>query len=194
MKTKPLSWFLTIFLSIIYFPASIYLIYNRATFGNLKSLSTSAKILKYSGLFNAFIGLSGLFLVQEQLITYLVMLLIGIFMLIKAKTMKENSDYFANYFTLITQNKIYKFNELASIVTGKTPEEVAIDINTMVTIGYFSDFYVEQLSNSNVNFETEPFNIPNQRTNKNCPGCGANLILTSGKISECEYCGTKITA
>lgn len=130
---------------------------------------------------------------------------------------RRMGSVFKEYIELIVNQEVRKI-EMICEITGKSYTEVYNDVEEMIEKGYFKRAYINDrheiifgikegektILDEIEDMFDEPGRIldemegaseaPAQKrmTVVKCKGCGANNEVVVGRVSECEYCGSKI--
>ncbi len=127
----------------------------------------------------------------------LIFLVPGIILIISGANLKKKCDKYNAYLNFINLNKDLSLEKIA-YATSNSIENVAEDLQTMVSEGYIANAYVDMQNRCLVIKTNAPITIANKHITPpkqhtvSCPSCGANNTLTEGQVCECEYCGAPL--
>ncbi|MEG0327205.1 MAG: hypothetical protein RR565_02340 [Erysipelothrix sp.] len=124
------------------------------------------------------------------IIIFLIALGLGIVYTITKRNLMTKK--YKNYHHIIYQEEIYDLAGIAKY-TEQSEDTVFDDVQELIKKGYFNFIRINPLTNT-----LDGAYIKSQREKikhgiVRCMGCGANNEVTENKISECEYCGRKLT-
>ncbi len=133
----------------------------------------------------------------------------GLRMLYRAKKMRINGLRYQKYIQIVINGRVTYIDNIASAIPV-TPEIALKDLQDMINIGYFENAYLDlgrrELVWANMrggiypNYQMHPviMNAPRVQEVKiekkvvACRNCGANNQITTGRVFECEFCGSLI--
>lgn len=207
MEKKTIGWGWIVFWCFFFPPAGLFLgirklIVERASVksGNIKALfiigGTSILIAMTNVLNMGIENRSNAGLSRSMFLIF------GIFMCCRAIKTKRNAARYKKYADIVVNKKVNNIDNIASVV-GSSYKVVEKELQKMIDIGYLKDAYIQQGSHEIFlrQFQSGPVTYTNNTEAKQtapktvavrCPGCGANNVVTVGKVSECEYCGTPL--
>lgn len=197
---KKLSWGWIIFWIVVFWPVGLYLA--------IKRMSLRPKAITIAFIAWSLIGTAGLLLLVEfsagvdaaETTFILIMGISGILLLRKSFSIKKDAVRYERYIDIINGG-VLDIDSIASTVA--LPYNVVIkDLHKMLELEYLEYAYIDN-GNRKIVFGQQildPHFIHNTPSNQaheetksvRCPGCGAHNVITVGKVTECEYCGTPI--
>jgi hypothetical protein len=118
------------------------------------------------------------------------------------RRLKRKGLKYKKYIDLVVNSGIMDIETLSNLMS-KPYEEVYSDIEEMIEKGYFKRTYINDkhqivIVSSKVNdvpLDSSSSNSDEREIRKvvvRCSACGANNEVGINKVSECEYCGSKI--
>ena len=135
----------------------------------------------------------------------LIFLLGGILLLRKAKKIKKQAGIYRKYIDIVVNCGEKSIDNIAGAV-GLQYDIVTKDLQNMINIGYLKNAYIHQANREILIGQVAQPQVHqiNQQINQQilkpiqpkavrCSGCGANNIVSTSGICECEYCGTPLT-
>jgi hypothetical protein len=210
MKKKTTSWGWIIFWLIVFWPVGLILIIKKLSEDKSAIMSGKSGAASVVGWILTAIGalflLSGLSASEGSVIVLALFFLAGgILLLRKAQGNKKTAAIYKKYIDIIVNNGESSIDNIAGAV-GLGYDKVAADLQKMIDIGY--------LKNAYINVSTREIIIPRsvpspelvpqaagsnaapvaQKLVIRCPACGANATVVSGSVTECEYCGSPLSA
>jgi hypothetical protein len=216
-KSGEPSWGLVVFFIICFFPVGFYLLHKKLTADKI-NFSRCVKVNKVYGWTFIALGVFGIFStatdtqefsmkVQNIIFHIIFWGGIGYLFLSKAKRLIKKSELFQKYNSAIGMNYISDIDAIAKVVSVNYNKAVK-DLQEMITYGYFGDGYINQAQRElvvpyrKVNYtrvehvQIQPeAPIPQEAPKPTikvvaCSSCGANNTVTTGIVSECEFCGS----
>jgi hypothetical protein len=211
-EKKSTGWGWIIFWLIIFWPVGLFLIIRKLSTDKSALMSGKTGTITVIGWILAVIG--GLALIGSDfdfgtIVVGAALLAGGIVLIRKANQTKTMAAKYKKYIDFVVNQNIKSIDHIAASV-GLPYETTAKELQDMINLGYL---------HGSINHETREIllvqNVPvqmvqnavsgiasgvasafqtNTTTTARCPGCGANNVVTTGKITECEYCGTPISA
>lgn len=217
---KGMRWRWIILWLVIFWPVGLFLLIRKMTAdksvlmsGKTRPLIVVAWVLIVVGV----VGILGSFDTSSDssgtespagtIILGLSMIAGGVILLRTASKTKKTATKYKKYIDLVVNQDIRSMDYIAS-ATGLSYDIVMKDLQDMINIGYLKDAHIHQGNREIVwGYDDEP-ELQNytQATTADakqaappkkavrCSGCGANNVVAIGRVSECEYCGTPITA
>jgi hypothetical protein len=206
-EKKTTSWGWIIFWLIVFWPVGLCLVIKKFATdkkslmsGKITSLSTVGWILV------AFGGLGFFGCVTKPdgaggAVVALVIAAGGVPMIIKARKTKQQAEKYRQYLDIVVNNSEKSIDNIAGALA--IPYEVVTkDLQDMINIGFLKNAYIHQgnreIVMQQVTSQVETPQYQSQTTTPTkparCPGCGANNIVTVGRVCECDYCGTPINS
>ena len=204
---KSTSWGWIIFWLIIFWPVGLFLLFKKLATDKSALMSEKTGPLSIIAWVLIVIGALGFMSSLSNFsfggfIFVLGMIAGGILLLRKVNETKMTATKYKKYINIIANQNVKSIDNIASAMG--IPYDVAIkDLQHMIDSNYLPGAYINQGNREIVLKQHEPVvsNIEQpvgqatpQMATKSCPGCGANNIVTVGSITECEYCGTPISA
>lgn len=202
------------FLLIIFWPVGLFLLIRKLATDKSALMSGKTGSLTVVALFLTIfggLGFLGMLLdtsgdtegVLGGAIIVIAMMVGGILLLRKASKTKKTAIRYKKYIDIVVNQDVRSLDNISSAV-GLPYDVVAKDLQDMINIGYLKDAYINQ-GNREITLKQHESVIYTQvsvvgqvaavQTKAvRCTGCGANNVVTVGKVSECEYCGTPINA
>mgnify|MGYP001206620289 CR=1 FL=1 len=209
MQKKDIKWWVVILFLIVFWPVGLILLIVKLAMDNSAIMGRKTTVIKVVCITLTVIGVIGLIAETSPstasddggLVLAIFFLVVGIIFLIIAIRNTKLAKMYRSFLDLIVNQKIKRLDYI-SISLGLPYEKVKENIEGMIKRGFLKDAYIDYVSNEIIlldNTETQytvsqPVKAATQQTTIQCPGCGANNVVTIGVISECEYCGTKISA
>lgn len=200
-RKKTVRWGWVIFWIIVFWPVGLYLA--------IKKLSLRPKAIAIAVIAWFLIALDGLMLLSEftgtssgadDIIIILIAGISGILLLRKSFNIKKTAVRYERYIDIINGGVL----DIETIAAAASiPYDVVMnDLQKMTDTEYLENAYIDR-GNKKVAFSQQiidphfvhntPPSQPHEETKSvRCPGCGALNVITVGKVSECEYCGTPI--
>lgn len=203
MKKKSLSWGWIIFWCIIFWPVGLFLVFRKLSTDKSALMSGKTTSLTVTAWVLIVIGLA--LMVDESESTSAVLglafIIGGAVLLYKGSQIKKKAAKYRKYINLIVNQNVTSVDHITSAVNSSY-DVVFNDLQNMIESGYLSNAYIHQGKREVILKDSEPTpvlsNEPSinvqRNTVVNCTGCGAKNVLTTGMVSECEYCGTPIHA
>lgn len=205
---KETGWGWIIFWLIIFWPVGLFMVIKKLSTdksalmsGKVGTVSTIGWILVGIGTINLLLNFSDTSSVLSIMIA-LVLITGGVLLLRKASKTKKMAVRYKKYLDIVVNQTERSIDNVAAAV-AKSYDIVEKDLQDMIDIGYLKDAYIhkgnrEIILKQQVFYQAPPQNtvynqVPAQTKSVRCPGCGANNVVTAGKVSECEYCGTPIS-
>ncbi|MDR1978051.1 MAG: hypothetical protein LBQ42_04890 [Synergistaceae bacterium] len=211
MEKKSTSWVWIIVWLIIFWPVGLFLVIKKLANDKSALMSGKTGVLSFVAWFLIVIGgmaFTGQFVSDTPrdnggaAIVALGMFVGGILLLRKVSKTKKTATKYKKYIDIVVNQNVRSIDYVASSV-GLPYDVVINDLQDMINIGYLKDAYIHQ-GNRKIAFkQPEPAvytqtatigQAPAQTVATRCPGCGANNVVSVGRVSECEYCGTPINA
>lgn len=124
------------------------------------------------------------------MITFAVILGLGIVYSISKRNIMIKK--YKNYHHIIYQEEIYDLTGIADY-TDQSEDAVFNDIQELIKKGYFNFIRINPLTNTLDGAYIKAQKKKIKHGVIRCMGCGANNEVTENKITECEYCGRKLT-
>lgn len=214
MEKKGIGWGWIIFLLIIFWPVGLFLLIKKLATDKSALMSGKTGVLSAVALFLiVFGGMGFLGMLLDTsgdsegalggAIIVIAMLVGGILLLRKVSKTKKIAVKYKKYIDIVANQNIRSIDNISSAV-GLPYDIVAKDLQDMINIGYLKDAYINQGNREIILKQHEPVQYTQasvvgqvaavQTKVARCTGCGANNVVTVGKVSECEYCGTPISA
>ena len=209
MEKKGTSWGWIIFWLVIFWPVGLFLVVKKFASDKSAIMSGKTGVLSVVGWILA--GFGGICVLaadgdSSMVIVGLLFIAGGVMLLRKASTIKKTAVRYKRYIDIVVNQNVRSIDNLVSAM-GLSYDVVSQDIQKMIDIGYLKDAYIHQGNREIVLMqqETVPATYEQpvvagqvqaapQTTAARCPGCGANNIVAIGRVSECDYCGTPISA
>ncbi len=208
---KSLGWGWIIFLLIIFWPIGLILVIRKLATdkkalmsGKTISLSVVGWILTVFGIIG-FIGCITDPTATGGAVMALIFAVGGILLILKARKTKKQAAKYRKYIDVVVNGGEKSVDNIAGAV-GLQYEVVIKDLQDMIDIGYLKNAYIHQADREillkqyaesqiqqTYQQTNQQFSNPIQPKAVRCPGCGANNIISSNEICECEYCGTPLT-
>lgn len=202
-RKKTMRWGWIIFWIIVFWPVGLYLA--------IKKLQPRPKAIAIAVIAWFLIALEALILFSEftgassgenDIIIILIVGISGILLLRKSFTVKKTAVRYERY-TDIINGGILDIESIAA--TASVPYDVVMkDLQKMTDTEYLENVYIDrgnkkvvfsqQIADPHFVYNTPPSQPLEETKSKSvrCPGCGALNVITAGKASECEYCGTPL--
>jgi len=206
MEKKGTSWGWIIFWLIIFWPIGLFLAIKKLATDKSAMMSGKTGALSVVGWILSAIGgliiLSAANQTPGAVVMGVLMLVGGILLLVKASKTKKTAVKYKKYIDIVVNQNVKSIDNIASAV-GLPYDVVAKDLQNMINIGYLKDAYIHQGNREIILKQYEPaaytqtpvaVQASSQTIAIRCPGCGANNVVSVGRVSECEYCGTPINA
>jgi len=120
----------------------------------------------------------------------------GIFLNKYAAKVRQDSERYKQYITLIVNKGITSIDHIAS-VTNLKHEAVMMDLQEMIESDFFQGAYIDEarreivLQRENVPSVLSAIGIGQEKV-VTCGCCGANNKVISGRVIECAYCGSPV--
>ncbi|MDR0979202.1 MAG: hypothetical protein LBL91_04645 [Lachnospiraceae bacterium] len=204
MDNKGISWGWIFLCLIVFWPVGLYLLFRKISSDKSVIMSGKTKRLKITAwilIIIAGFGLigsieSGADDTATSLLIMLAFLVGGILLLKKSKKMDKVAKKYMNYITLIINEKQTSIDYIANITTQKY-EVVVEDLKQMILLGYLPKIELD-LNERRIIFKDQkvtqaaPVNATTKIRTIRCPGCGANNVVKTDDVHECEYCGTPL--
>jgi hypothetical protein len=210
MEKKSTSWGWIIFWLIIFWPVGMFLVIRKLATDKSALMSGKKGALPVVAWFLIVIG--GMVLIGllsdtsgdsgGGVIVALAMIVGGILLLRKSSKTQQIAAKYKKYIDIVVNQNVRSIDHVASAV-GLPYDVVINDLQDMINIGYLKDAYIYQGNREIALKQPEPAiytqtatarQAPAQTVAIRCPGCGANNVVSVGRVSECEYCGTPINA
>lgn len=129
----------------------------------------------------------------------------GVLILIKTKKIKVKAEQYQKYLNRILNCGERNLDNLAS-AASVTYGQAQTDIQAMIDGGYLQGaiqeanrtiVLVQDMQAAPPPYTVAPAapsqpDLRQQSRSVRCPGCGANNVVSGGRITECEYCGTPL--
>jgi hypothetical protein len=209
VEKKGTSWGVIIVCLIFIWPVGLFLLIRKLTTDKSALMSGKTGLLTGVGWFLIIVGgIGSLSLLYDGIsggtIVALVMLVGGILLLVKASQTKKTARKYRQYIDIVVNQNIRGIDSISAQV-GIAYETVEKDLQEMIRIGYLKDAFIDR-QNRQIAFSQPAFNpyaplqapligqAAPQMIATRCSGCGANNVVTVGRVTECEYCGNSITA
>ncbi|MDR0405396.1 MAG: PCI domain-containing protein [Clostridiales bacterium] len=204
-------WGWIVFWLIIFWPIGLFLLIRKFATDKQALMSGKTTALSTIAWFLMGIGGIGVILMLSASgniggaarggILYLVMFIGGISLHRKASKAKKTAEKYKKYIDIVVNQNTKSVDYIASAV-GLPYDAVTKDLQDMINIGYLNA-YIHQGNREIVLQRHEPAQYapvpaPGAAAPRTiaarCPGCGANNVIAVGGVSECEYCGTPLSA
>ena len=204
-----MSWGWIVFWLIVFWPVGLFLMVKKLA--NDKSAMMSGKTGTVSVIGWILVGIGSIGFFSELsssnngaagLFVAIAFIVGGTLLLIKASKTKKIAVKYKKYIDMVINQNVRSIDNIAS-ASSLSYDEVVKDLQNMIDIGYLSNAYIHQGNREIVLKQNEPAVYmgtpvinqvaPPQMVAKRCPGCGANNVVTAGRVSECEYCGNQIS-
>lgn len=211
-KKKGMGWGWIIFFLIIFWPLGLFLLIKKLATDKSALMSGKTGVLLAVALFLIVfggMGFLGMLLdtsgdsegVVGGAIIVIAMIVGGILLLRKALKTKKTAVKYKKYIDIVVNQNVRSIDNISSAI-GLPYDAVAKDLQDMINIGYLKDAYINQGNREITLKHHEPVSYTQtsvvgqaaavETKAIRCTGCGANNVVTVGKVSECEYCGTPI--
>ena len=204
---KTTSWGWIIFWLIIFWPVGLFLLFKKLATDKSALMSEKTApltIVAWVLIVIGAIGLMGSFsnFSFGGFIFVIGMIVGGVLLLRKVNETKMTATKFKKYINIVANQNVKSIDSIASAM-GVSYSEAEKDLQNMIDIGYLPGAYIHQGNREIIlkqhapvasNQESAAVQSAPQMTTKSCPGCGANNVVSVGKVAECEYCGTPISA
>lgn len=212
-KNKSMSWVLVIILLIfVPFIGIIFLI--KKLFEDKAGAYRNSLVARILG--GIWLGFGALLLLllltdgldKDSVFVLTVMFFIpGSLLFLKGASLKRAGVRYEKYLELIWQRHVHSIDELASEVS-LTYAKTSKELESLINSGYIENAYVDHGRQmvivddyvSSHPIQPKVTNTPAVNKNKQiiskvvtCKNCGASNSVTTGSVSECEYCGTPIS-
>lgn len=206
-QAKTTSWGWIIFWLIIFWPVGLYLVVKKLDIDKSALMSNKTRILTVIGWVLIFVGFVGTVSILGEegdigsLTVGLILIVGGVLLLVRSLKIKKLAIKYKKYINIVVNQDVRSIDDIASAV-DRPYDDVVEDLQHMINIGYLNDAYIhkgkreiilKQVSAHSANQEGSVFQSQEQGKVVRCSGCGANNVVTIGKVSECEYCATAIT-
>ncbi len=208
MEKREVSWGIVIVLLIFFLPAGLYFLAKKS-----ETNTMAGTLLQIFGWINVIIAVvCFLVMIDPEYATGgegWFVLFFGIFAVLFIGIGFRNKRRIARCKKLIdyvTVHKIYEIDKIASLENSNF-EAVVKDLKFIYNAGYLIQFtYLDipnrvivhrnqQNNNQNNGVQIPVANQPTEKTvSVRCSGCGANVKVVVGSVTECEYCGAPINA
>ncbi len=116
----------------------------------------------------------------------------GIYVVLKARKVTKALARYRLYISSIIYSKTQSIETLAT-ATGVPYDKVVDDLETMISDGYLKNYYVNKGSKLILSNEVEEKSGEEKTVTVRCGGCGANNVVKTGSITECQFCGAPIS-
>lgn len=197
-----LTWPVITLAYIIFFPIGIYLTYRKMNEDKEAALKIY-KVIKFFGWFflaGFAINLKGYIEVGGDKYTEALWpcLLFAVVFLIWGRNSKARSIRYKQYIKSVLIERKLKVEDIANSV-GLSKQIVRDDLSKMSAKNYFSAGYFDISSDSIVFPYRDAWKEDTKTTIKaetkvvTCKGCGASNTVLEGTVTECEYCGSKLS-
>lgn len=206
MEKKGTKWGWIIFLLIFFWPVGLFLLIKKLATDKAALMSGKTGALSVVGWVLITIGCMGFIAeLSSGPDGYGVMLVLifvagGFLLLRKASKTKKTAARYKKYIDIVVNQNVRGIDNIVSAV-GLSYDVVVKDLQDMINIGYLKDAYIHLGNREIVLKQQEPViyaqgtyagQSVTQTKAVRCPGCGANNVVTVGRVSECEYCSTPI--
>jgi hypothetical protein len=206
-EKKSTGWGWIIFWLIIFWPIGLILVIRKLATDKKALMSGKTTALSVIGWFLTITGgLGSLSMVSDPdasdtIIVPLIFLIGGILLILKARNTKKQAAKYRKYIDVVVNGGENSIDNIAGAV-GLQYEDAIKDLQFMMNIGYLKDAYIHQenreiilhqVVQSQIQQTNQPMPASIQQKAVRCPGCGANNIVSTNGICECEYCGTPLT-
>ncbi|MCL2280014.1 MAG: hypothetical protein FWC20_11510, partial [Oscillospiraceae bacterium] len=128
----------------------------------------------------------------------------GIMILVKLKQTEKLATQFRRYLNIIVNTGERNLTDIAS--SAAVPyETVRKDIQSMIDYGFLKNAHIDERNHTIVlaQYSQVQTVAPEQMEHAisqstaqsgtvRCSGCGANNVVTTGSITECEFCATAL--
>ncbi|HCC35454.1 MAG TPA: hypothetical protein DEQ02_07410 [Ruminococcaceae bacterium] len=209
MVKKSTSWGWIFFWLIILWPVGLFLLFRKLATDKSALMSGKTGVLSVLGwALTIFGGLAFLACLSDFEGSVFIMSSLfiagGVLLLRKVSHTKKLSAKYKKYLDIIVNQNVCGLDNIASAV-GLPYDIVSKELQDMINLGFLQGAYIHQGNREIVLKQHEPAPVIqgvtsgitsalSKTTTSRCPGCGANNIIATGKITECEYCGTAISA
>lgn len=205
VKTKKsLGWGWIIFLIIIFWPVGLVLAIRKLATDKKALMSGKTTALSVVGWCLAVVGGLGFlgslsnFSISNVILPIL-FLVGGIALIDKAKKAKKQAAKYRKYIDVVVNCGEKSIDNIVGAV-GLQYDVVVKDLQDMIDMGYLNNAYINQVNREIILKQAvqpqmyQQVQNPVQAKAVRCPGCGANNVVSTSGVCECEYCGTPLTA
>ncbi|QIB69689.1 hypothetical protein Ami103574_10305 [Aminipila butyrica] len=210
MEKKGTSWGWIVFWLIIFWPVGLALLVNKLANDKSALMSGKTGIISAVGWFFIIFGILGIVAAFDTsssdavlgIIIGPAMIIGGILVLRKVSKTKRTAARYKKYIELAVNQNVRGIDNIAASI-GLPYELVVRNLQDMINIGYLKDAYIDREARELVFKQIEPISYTQESTHQRadvqkiavrCPGCGANNVVSVGSVSECDYCGTPVSA
>ncbi|MCL2250278.1 MAG: hypothetical protein FWC13_13560 [Oscillospiraceae bacterium] len=204
---KPTSWGWVILWLFLFWPIGLFMLIKR--FSNRQVLMNSKTRAPAVAAW-ILIALGGLMLFTMitqgsfeffMFLWFAAYLVGGIMILVKLKQTEKLAAQFRRYLNIIVNTGERNLTDIASS-TAVPYETARKDIQSMIDYGFLKNAHIDERNHTIVLAQysqvqtVAPEQMASQSTVQSgtvrCSGCGANNVVTSGRITECEFCATAL--
>lgn len=206
MEKKGTKWGWIIFWLFLFWPVGLFLLIKKLATDKAALMSRKTGALSVIGWILLIVGCMG-FLAELSsgpdgygMMLVLIFAAGGFLLLRKASKTKKTAARYKKYIDIVVNQNVRGIDNIVSVV-GLSYDVVVKDLQDMINIGYLKDAYIH-LGNREIIMKQQESVVYAQGTYAGqsvtqtkavrCPGCGANNVVTVGRVSECEYCSTPI--
>jgi hypothetical protein len=210
---KSMGWGWIIFWIIIFWPVGFILVIRKFATDKKALMSGKTTSLSVIGwVLTVFGGIGFIGCVTDPTATSgtvmaLIFVVGGILLILKARKIKKQAAKYRKYIDVVVNYGEKNIDNIADAV-GLQYEVVIKDLQDMIDIGYLKNAYIHQANREillqqvvqpqvqQAYQQTQTYqqlSNPIQPKAVRCPGCGANNIVSTSGVCECEYCGTPLT-
>lgn len=205
-KSTGVSWPVAVFITIIFFPVGMFLLFKRIDLDKKNGVYPSIPLIILGGILmggslaalSEAISMGALKKMLGVIIFYGAIAFLLIFNGIKSK---KEFRRFKKYRALIIDHQMTSIDDIATAM-GSNYGSTKRDIKKMINKGYLDGVYIDEASKRvvlpkqyyNINMKSDINNIKQNSDAQviTCKGCGATNKVSDGFVGECEFCGSPL--
>lgn len=199
-----LSWPVAIFVTIIFFPVGMFLIFKRIDLDKKNGVYPSVPLIILGSMFTFFalITLPELTYIESAKSNLIFYSIIAFLLMFNGIKSKKDFQRFKKYRAIIIDHQMTSIDDIATAMSSNY-SRARRDIKRMINKGYLDGAYINEDSKRvvlpkqyhNTNMKSDINNIKQNSDAQviTCKGCGATNKVSGGSAGECEFCGSPLT-
>ena len=209
VEKKGTSWIWIVVWLIIFWPIGLFLLFRKLATDRSALMSGKTWVLSTIGWVLVLFGVVGFSVEMNEgydpvgVVLAFIFLTGGVLLLRKAWKTKKTATRYKKYINIVVNQGVRSIDNIAGAVA--VSYDVAVkDLQHMIDSGYLKGAYIhqgnreivlQQVESVIMQAQTAPLGqIAVQMKTVSCRGCGANNAVAVGSATECEYCGTQVSA
>ena len=199
LRGAPWTWIVIAF--VIFWPIGMFLLIKKIAIERGTALTCSKSVTNLS---YVLFGLAVVYMLMAltgnmHFVVAGAMCIIGGYVMhLYANKSKVTSGKYKKYIDLVVNHRQTSIDNIA-VAVGVTYSAAVFDLQKMISSGYFTGTRIDHSNRAIImnapQFGSDPFAKSSKREQDrvaSCESCGANNVVTSGRLPECEYCGSPL--